>query len=46
MPTLQLITDSEPAREQMARYTKMLVAPCVGATWKMRNTMKLTAKAV
>jgi hypothetical protein len=32
-PTLQLMTDSEPASEQMARYTKMLEVPCSGATW-------------
>lgn len=31
-PTLQLMTDREPASEQMLMYTNMLVGPCCGAT--------------
>lgn len=43
--TLQLMTDREPAREQMAMYTKMLEVPCSGATYQMRYAIVPVAKA-
>ena len=33
---LTLMTDKDPIREQMARYTKMLLLPCFGATEKIK----------
>lgn len=38
------MTDRDPIREQMARYTKMLLFPCLGATENMRYN--ITAIAV
>lgn len=42
--TLQLITDSDPAKEQIPRYTKMFVDPCCGATKRTRKMMMHTEK--
>lgn len=43
-PAFTLITDREPIREQMPRYTKMLLFPCWGATEKIKY--RITAMAV
>lgn len=42
--TFTLMTDRDPIREQMARYTKMLLLPCFGATEKIKY--RITPKAV
>ena len=42
--TLTLMTDREPTREQIARYTKMLLLPWMGATETIKY--RITAVAV
>lgn len=41
--TFTLITDREPMREQMPRYTKMLLLPCAGATRTIKYRMTAVA---
>jgi hypothetical protein len=38
------MTDRDPAKEQMATYTKMLVVPYNGATYQMRYITMAIAK--
>jgi hypothetical protein len=40
---LQLMTDSDPANEQIPRYTKILEVPYVGPTEKMRKVETVMA---
>lgn len=37
------MTDKDPIREHMARYTKMLLLPCFGATEKIKYRITPTA---